>query len=352
MFASRMGLRNKTAVARVPTVQRRASPSMREREVGNQAMLRRLEQQPGSRAVIQPTLVVGRADEPLEHEADRVADDVMQAQSPSFSLGAAPPRLSRKCAACEEEERLLTKPAEVANSRTGGEAPALVSDVLRSGGQPLDASARAFFEPRFERDLSPVRIHTDADAAASARLLGAHAYTVGSQIVFASGQYEPGTRGGRHLLAHELTHVVQQSGGTDTVLEVHRQTDDDATAMDTGSDVQAGGQTQSCAGWESDPQSFSIRAAQDHARAIMNTSLSTPDSVTCSGKTCTVRFSGGAASPFWDISVDLSQVPGVVSVSGPAGPPGTPFLTLINSCSYSYTCSTSGAISFKQISCT
>jgi len=82
--------------------------------------------------------------------------------------------------------------------------------VLRSPGQPLDAGTRAFMEPRFGRDFSHVRIHTDVPAAASAHAVAALAYTVGQQIVFGSGQYAPTTPAGRRLLAHELAHTVQQ----------------------------------------------------------------------------------------------------------------------------------------------
>jgi hypothetical protein len=79
------------------------------------------------------------------------------------------------------------------------------------GGQPLSASARAFFESRFGHVFDHVRVHSDARAAESARALNALAYTVGHHIVFASGQYAPETMAGRRLLAHELTHVLQQN---------------------------------------------------------------------------------------------------------------------------------------------
>lgn len=93
-------------------------------------------------------------------------------------------------------------------------APAIVHDALRAQGQSLDAPTRAFMESRFERDFSAVRVHTDAQAAASARAVQAHAYTVAQDIVFAAGQYRPDTFPGRHLLAHELAHVAQARPGT------------------------------------------------------------------------------------------------------------------------------------------
>lgn len=92
-------------------------------------------------------------------------------------------------------------------------APHAAREVLGSQGRRLDPSARAQFEPRFGQDFSEVRVHTDGRAAESAKALGAHAYTFGNQIVFDSGRYAPASPEGRRLLAHELTHVVQQSGG-------------------------------------------------------------------------------------------------------------------------------------------
>src|SRR5215207_8793318 len=91
--------------------------------------------------------------------------------------------------------------------------PPIVHEVLRVPGQPLDAGTRAFMEPRFGHDFSRVRVHTDAWAAESARAVDALAYTVGRDVVFGAGQHAPGTVAGTRLLAHELTHVVQQGEG-------------------------------------------------------------------------------------------------------------------------------------------
>lgn len=100
-----------------------------------------------------------------------------------------------------------------------GAVPPVVNQVLRSAGEPLDAQARAYMEPVFGEDFGGVRVHTDARAAGSAGAVGARAYTVGSHVVFASGQYAPGTGGGRHLLAHELAHVVQQRRSASCALQ-------------------------------------------------------------------------------------------------------------------------------------
>ena len=88
-----------------------------------------------------------------------------------------------------------------------------VLDVIGSGGQSLDEGVRADMEARLGHDFSGVRVHTDDRADASARAVSAHAYTVGSDIVFQRGAYDPGSPAGQTLLAHELTHVVQQRSG-------------------------------------------------------------------------------------------------------------------------------------------
>ena len=161
---------------------------------------------------MQAKLIVGQANDPLENEADRVANQVMRMPDPALSIAPTPVQLSRKCAACEEEDKkkLRMKPA-VASQTDGVEAPLIVHDVLSSPGQPLDTATRAFFEPRFGYDFSNVRIHTDSTANTSARSLNALAYTAGSDVVFAGSRYSPDTVDGKKLLAHELTHVLQQA---------------------------------------------------------------------------------------------------------------------------------------------
>jgi hypothetical protein len=168
---------------------------------------------PPEAGIIQPKLVVGQVDDPLEHEADRVADQVMRMPDPEFSMAAALPQLSRKCAACEEEDKTLQTKQEGAAEAAANEVPGSVREVLRAPGQPLDPASRGFFEPRFRCDFSGVRIHSDGRAAESARVVGARAYTVGQNIVFDAGRHSPNTNMGQALLAHELTHTIQQTGG-------------------------------------------------------------------------------------------------------------------------------------------
>ena len=147
---------------------------------------------------MQTKLAVGRADDPPESEADRIAEQVMRMPDTKTSVAAAPPHVS-KCAACDQPgtlpEMLMTKPASSAEAGER-EVPALVYRVLRSPGRLLDAPSHAFFEPRFGHDFSTVRVHADAPAAESARQVNALAYTVGRDIVFGRGQYSPGTTEG------------------------------------------------------------------------------------------------------------------------------------------------------------
>lgn len=118
------------------------------------------------------------------------------------------PGLDGECAECRKGR--LQRHAT--NQGAPPPVPPIVHDVLCSPGQPLDSATRAFMEPRFGHDFGEVRVHADTKAARSARAVDALAYTLGSDVVFGAGLYAPGTAEGRRLLAHELTHVVQQGG--------------------------------------------------------------------------------------------------------------------------------------------
>jgi hypothetical protein len=103
--------------------------------------------------------------------------------------------------------------AETARGNTRSTSTDLVASLnsLKDGGQPLSLAARSFMEPRFGQDFSHVRVHTDSTANKAAQALNAHAFTVGPNVAFAAGQYAPETSVGQRLLAHELSHVLQQS---------------------------------------------------------------------------------------------------------------------------------------------
>jgi hypothetical protein len=158
--------------------------------------------------------------------------------------------LSGACAECREERdgALHRKAADGAAPTV---APPIVHDVLRSCGQPLDRETRAFMEPRFGHDFGAVRVHTDGKADRSARAVNALAYTVGQDVVFASGRFAPGTGAGNRLLAHELAHVVQQGGqARSELLEIglpndpmERNADAAAEAVAAAGDAEAGQQS-------------------------------------------------------------------------------------------------------------
>jgi hypothetical protein len=174
---------------------------------------------------VQPKLNVSRPADPAEREADRVADGVLSSHAaPEISAQPNPTArqvaeeereeeaaaVQRKCDDCEEEKEgaAVQRKAPAAGGHAG---PPAAGQGL-GGGRPIPAPARGFFESRFGQDFSDVRVHTDAGAARSARSIDARAYTEGRDIVFGAGEFAPGTERGDRLLAHELTHVVQQRG--------------------------------------------------------------------------------------------------------------------------------------------
>ena len=145
---------------------------------------------------LQTKLAISEPGDIYEREADRVADQVMAAPAHSGVSGT-PPRIQRFAAQSNGQMDV---------------APASVDGVLASSGRPLDTTLRQDMESRFSYDFSRVRVHSEAAAEQSAHEVNAHAYTVGHNIVFGAGQYAPESTPGRQLMAHELTHVIQQSG--------------------------------------------------------------------------------------------------------------------------------------------
>jgi hypothetical protein len=158
----------------------------------------------------------------LEREADRVAEQVMRMTSspeesyiPIKTLNDI--EINRKCKSCEEEEELENIKIDRKENNVSGD-DAVVSNnvtediinVVGEEGSPIDLTTREFMEKRFGCDFDEVRIHINKNASRSAKLLNALAYTVGNEIVFEEGHYSPFTNYGRKLLAHELTHVIQQ----------------------------------------------------------------------------------------------------------------------------------------------
>jgi hypothetical protein len=165
-----------------------------------------------NRQAMQRKVSVSSPGDPAEREADTVADKVMR-MAESGAIGAAPVHIQRQCAACGDEKIVQKKQAPSSDAGSSLDTDAAVR-VTKQGGAPLSREVRSHFEPRFGRDLSSVRVHTGSEAAGGAQAVQAKAYTVGNNIVFGSGQFAPGTHEGQRLLAHELTHVAQQTGAS------------------------------------------------------------------------------------------------------------------------------------------
>ncbi len=230
---------------------------------------------------VQAKLKISQPGDPLEQEADQMAERVVSGQRPGGRNGGiasagAPASIQRQCAACaagdksmsdrreadtvqrqsedeaqpeqeddttavsaklqpgaagvihrtatrdsrdkeQDEEKvdsLATKAGPGAAAGQAVQAPvaARIRGVQNSGGRPLSASVRRTMEPHFGRSLSRVRVHTDGEASRTAGAIKARAYTLGRDVVFNQGEYKPETIEGQRLLAHELTHVVQQGG--------------------------------------------------------------------------------------------------------------------------------------------
>ena len=159
----------------------------------------------GSAEIHAETLRVSRPDDPAEVEADRFADRVMRSVDVD--------QVQRKGAA-DFSAYDLDEEVQRSAAGPGTAAPGVDERVraVRGGGQSLEGGVRTFMEERFGHDFGSVRVHTDAPAADAARAVNAHAFTLGNDIAFAAGQWRPSTHQGRRLLAHELTHVVQQTG--------------------------------------------------------------------------------------------------------------------------------------------
>ena len=169
---------------------------------------------PSVQLTMQPKLAIGSVNDSLEREADCIADQVTRTPDLGSCDSSRRQSIDRKCDSCNKED------PQTQNETVPDKSLETVDDVLRSPGQPLDGSARAYFEPRFGQDFSGVRVHADANASTSAKLISASAYTVGSHIVFDASQWSPSSGLGRRLLAHELAHTIQQGIGAERVAAV------------------------------------------------------------------------------------------------------------------------------------
>jgi pyrrolidone-carboxylate peptidase len=165
---------------------------------------------------LQFKLSVGTPDDPFEKEADTMADSVMRMPAESI--------VQRKCTQCEEEEKARMKPLassitpfiQTKSNGEGSASDAVSSQISssRGNGSQMDRETKTFMESRFGTDFSNVKIHNGKESVQMSSELNAKAFTVGSDIYFNEGQYNTGSESGRHLLAHELTHTLQQGASS------------------------------------------------------------------------------------------------------------------------------------------
>lgn len=174
---------------------------------------------------IQRQLTLNEPDDLYEQEADQVADTVLR--MPAYGPATPPDDDNGSTTSGQPVISRL----QAGNEATTELSPEVESQVehMQGGGAPLPETERGFFEARLDADLSDVRIHTDEQAAQTAQDLNARAYTIGPDIAFNAGEYQPGTNEGRHLLAHELTHVMQQGAAS----EIQRQEEEAESDLPT-----------------------------------------------------------------------------------------------------------------------
>lgn len=270
---------------------------------------------------IQSKLSIGASDDPLEKEADRIADQVL----------AAPTRAAASSAAL----RIQRFEHHVGDGVTT--VPASVDRVLASPGIPLEVTLRHDMEQRFGHDFSQVRIHAGAVAEQSAQDVNAQAYTVGHNMVFASERFVPGMQTGRRLIAHELTHVVQQ-GGASAVLQRQPAASANPAATDAAQPSrEESNDASTCPGWFDDPQSLSKRAAEHYVRNDLTPpSQAEVEKVDCEkpiangNYACMVKFSDGLVIRVIVRKQDI--VVGVPPFTTMTPPPDRPM------CFYNYAC--------------
>lgn len=210
----------------------RHADNARARAAGPTTLIAAPTVQSASFSVLQPKLMVGAANDPFEREADRTADEVMTAgPAPRIGGGGIAASLMRWVRRAigkaetpvKKEEPPVKKDEEdkkkIVQKDSVGAGPATVSAGIETsieamsatGGSPLSPTLRALFEPRFGYDFSDVRVHTGTGAAGAAQALGARAFTVGRDVFFGAGEYQPTSVQGQRLVAHELTHTIQQA---------------------------------------------------------------------------------------------------------------------------------------------
>ncbi len=189
-----------------------------------------------SSPIIQRKCAACEEEEKIQRKEDETHEEIGKIQSNAGVSGDENNTLQRKCAECGKEEKVQRKPLNItpiiqkSSFDGGGVANDAISSQIaasKGGGNPMGESTKNFMENRFGNDFSGVRIHTDSNAIQLSQNLDAQAFTVGNDVFFNQGKYSPDSDSGKHLLAHELTHTVQQSG------TIQRENEESNTAIST-----------------------------------------------------------------------------------------------------------------------
>ncbi|HNW98475.1 MAG TPA: DUF4157 domain-containing protein [Bacteroidales bacterium] len=188
--------------------------------------------QPSKQNIIQPKLEVSQPDDDFEKEADSTADMIMRKSC---------------CGSSEEDEKIqpklnsdfITRQSQVKEKNITSINSSLENQIIHSNssGNPLPENTRTFMESKFGADFSNVKIHTDSNAVQLSNMLNAQAFTHGNNIYFNSGKFNPGNTSGNHLLAHELTHVLQQSNGLKKISRAYYNVGNSRVNIDYGNVV-------------------------------------------------------------------------------------------------------------------
>lgn len=270
----------------------------------------------------QANVRIGSPGDRYEQEADRVAERIV-------ADNASRPMLQQSDAVLQKKSASARHTAEAISPR---------GRVVSGQGELLPTSVRTYFESRMGYDFRHVRIHRDKRATTLAEQLQARAFTLGRDIVFGESQYQPATRQGKRLLAHELVHVMQQGqhGGLHEVSAA-------PPAIQRETATFAESQDKPCSGWESDRESFTKRVAEYYVMDALGTSgrgitlNCFPNNTVC---IWTVQTPTGTIS----VAVSLAQMPGRVIARQVYVQGGI-------RCEYDYTCTPKGDLILSRHNC-
>lgn len=230
----------KNRISKKSSQSKKKQSHLKDRILGNQSQ----SANPYNLVKLQTKLVVGRSNDVFEKEANSVADSFISNQisnqisnvevnNTSKVTTNSEHTIQRMCAECEEE-KLLQRESNNSEVASINQGTADQIEKIQNGGQRIPNNIRRPYEDHFGRDFTHVKIHTDNSAQQVNHSINARAYTLGSHIVFGTNQFQPQSKQGQHLLAHELTHVVQQSNHTANSDSIQRQATTSGSTTPTG----------------------------------------------------------------------------------------------------------------------